>query len=293
MEYIILGALELGFIYSLMALGLFVSYRVLDVADLTVDGSFTTGAAVSAICTVGGHPVLGLMIAIPAGALAGLLTSTLQTKLKVQPILSGILTMLFLYSVNIRIMGNKSNLPLLRHDTVFTPLEGKLAPLFFIITLVLVVCLALIIFLQTKTGLSVRATGDNIHMVSASSINPHITNAIALATANGLVALSGGLLAQYQQSADISMGVGIVVIGLASVIIGEVVLGSSNIPKHILAVVIGSILYRLFMAMALRSASANDLKAISAMIVCVAISYPAVKELFRVRKMKKEGLKHG
>ena len=293
MEHIILGALELGFIYALMALGLFISYRVLDVADLTVDGSFTTGAAVSAICTVSGHPILGLLLAIPAGAVAGLITSLLQTKLKVQPILAGILTMLFLYSVNIRIMGNKSNLPLLRHDTIFTPLSGKLAPLFFIIALVLVVCLALILFLQTKTGLSVRATGDNIHMVSSSSINPHLTNAIALALANGLVALSGGLLAQYQQSADISMGVGIVVIGLASVIIGEIVLGTTTIHRHILAVVVGSILYRLFMAMALKSASANDLKAISAMIVCVAISYPAIKEMIRVRKMKKEGLKNG
>lgn len=289
MNFIILGALELGFIYSLMALGLFISYRVLDVADLTVDGSFTTGAAVSAICTVNGYPIIGLLLAIPAGALAGLLTSVLQTKLKVQPILSGILTMLFLYSVNIRIMGNKSNLPLLRMDTVFTPLKGALAPLLFIVAVALLTALSLAVFLQTKTGLSLRATGDNIHMVSASSINPHLTNAISLALANALVALSGGLLAQYQQSADISMGVGIVVIGLASVIIGEVVLGTTSIPKHIIAVLIGSILYRLFMAIALKSASANDLKAISAIIVCIAISYPAVKELLIIRKMKKEG----
>lgn len=294
MTFIIIGAVELGLIYSLMSLGLFMSYRVLNVADLTVDGSFVTGAGVSAVITAAGYPLLGLLAALPAGAAAGLITSLLQTKLKIQPILSGILTMTFLYSANLWIMG-KSNLTLLGKDTLFTatktllpPSLGLFAKLPVILLTVLLVCLALAFFLRTKTGLSVRATGDNVEMVRASSINPHVTNAIALCMANGLVALSGGLLAQYQQSADISMGIGMVVIGLASVIIGEVIFGSSSIGRHLGAVVAGSILYRCFIAMALKAASSNDLKAISAVIVTLAISYPTIKELFAVRKLKKE-----
>ncbi|MEG0541833.1 MAG: ABC transporter permease [Angelakisella sp.] len=291
MLYIIIGAVELGLIYSLMSLGLFMSYRILNVADLTVDGSFTTGAAVSAMLAVNGHPLLGLLCAIPAGAAAGLITSLLQTKLKIQPILSGILTMTFLYSANLWIMGNRSNLSLLGKTTVFSSakeLFGSSSKLPVILLTVLLACLFLGFFLRTKTGLSVRATGDNVEMVRASSINPHYTNAIALCIANALVALSGGLLAQYQQSADISMGIGMVVIGLASVIIGEVIIGSSSINRHILAILAGSVLYRCFIAMALRAASSNDLKAISAVIVTIAISYPTIKELFAVRKLKKE-----
>lgn len=297
---IILGALELGLIYSLMSLGLFVSYRVLNVADLTVDGSFTTGAAVSAIFAVNGHPVLGLLMAIPAGGAAGLLASGLQTKLKVQPILAGILTMTFLYSVNLRIMGSKANLSLLGKDTVFTMTQGLLPQSMSlvnklpVILLVLVtVCLLLAFFLCTKTGLSVRATGDNVDMVRSSSINPNFTNGVGLAIANGLVALSGGLLAQYQRSSDISMGIGMVVIGLASVIIGEVIVGKSSLGRHITAIVAGSVLYRLFIAIALKAASPNDLKAISAVIVALAISYPAIRELIALRKLEKEGAGRG
>lgn len=289
---IILGAVELGLIYSLMALGLFVSYRVLNVADLTVDGSFTTGAAVSAILATLGHPVLGLVLAIPAGALAGLLTSLLQTKLRVQPILAGILTMTFLYSVNLRIMGNTSNLSLLGKKTVFAQQGGLFAKIPVILLVLALVCVALWFFLRTTTGLAVRATGDNVEMVRSSSINPDLTNAIALGIANALVALSGGLLAQYQRFSDISMGIGMVVIGLASLIIGEVIVGKASLLRHILAVIVGSILYRCFIALALRAASPNDLKAISAVIVALAISYPAIKELIALQKRKREGLKN-
>lgn len=288
---IIRGAVELGLIYALMALGLFISYRVLNVADLTVDGSFTTGAAVSAMTVTLGFPALGLGLAAVAGAVAGLLTSLLQTRLHVQPILAGILSMTFLYSVNLRIMGGRANLSLLKKTTVFSMTDsvGKLP---VIIAVLVVVCLLLAFFLRTKLGLSVRATGDNVEMVRSSSINPYLTNAVALAIANALVALSGGLLAQYQQSADISMGIGTVVIGLASLIIGEVIVGKSSINRHILAVVVGSVLYRGFVALALKAASPNDLKAISAIIVSAAISYPAIKEMLAVRKLKKEATKN-
>lgn len=285
MLIIVKGALELGLIYSIMAMGLYVSFRVLNVADLTVDGSFTTGAAVSAVLTFAGYPLLGLLLALPAGAIAGLVTSGLQTKLKVQPILSGILTMTLLYSVNLRIMG-KSNISLSGKNTLF--MSGDSAKLIVSLVVVAITALLLVLFLQTKTGLSLRATGDNVEMVRSSSINPTVTNAIALAVANGLVALSGALLAQYQRFADISMGTGMVIVGLASVIIGEVIVGSSSVKRHILAVIVGSILYRCFIAVALKAASPNDLKAISAVIVALAISYPAIKELIAVRKLKKE-----
>ncbi|MEG2074258.1 MAG: ABC transporter permease, partial [Angelakisella sp.] len=205
-----------------------------------------------------------------------------------------ILTMTFLYSANLWI-GGKSNLSLLGKATVFSSAKGLLpealqsfAKLPVILLTVLLVSLLLGFFLRTKTGLSVRATGDNVDMVRASSINPHATNAIALCMANALVALSGGLLAQYQQSADISMGIGMVVIGLASVIIGEVIIGNSSINRHITAVLVGSVLYRCFIALALKAASSNDLKAISAVIVTIAISYPTIKEILAVHKLKKE-----
>lgn len=294
---VITGAIELGLIYSLMALGLFTSYRILNVADLTVDGSFTTGCAVSAICAVSGHPVLGLVLAIPAGAAAGFITSLLQTKLKVQPILAGILTMTFLYSVNLRIMQGKSTISLLGKPTVFSLTSNflpkdmsRFAKYPVILLVVVLAALVLWLFLQTKTGLSVRATGDNVDMVRSSSINPDGTNAIGLCIANGLVALSGALLAQYQQFSDISIGIGMVVIGLASLIIGEVLVGKSRLGRHILAVIVGSMVYRLMIALALQSTSAaSDLKAISAIIVAVAISYPAIRELLTTRRLRRSG----
>ena len=298
MDFIVIsGAVELGLIYSLMTLGLFTSYRILNVADLTVDGSFTTGCAVSAVCAAAGQPVLGLVLAIPAGAVAGLITSTLQTKLKVQPILAGILTMTFLYSVNLRIMQGKSTISLLGKPTVFSMTSGFLSEelsrfaKYPVILLVLALAaFSLWVFLQTKTGLSVRATGDNVDMVRSSSINPDLTNAIGLCIANSLVSLSGALLAQYQRSSDISIGIGMVVIGLASLIIGEVLVGKSNLGRHILAVIVGSIAYRLMIALALQStSSASDLKAISAIIVAVAISYPAFCELLANYKVRRTG----
>lgn len=298
------GAAEQGFIYSLVALGLYLSYRTLNIADLTVDGSFTLGASAAAALTLLGHPGLGLLCAVFAGALAGFVTATLQTKLKVQPILAGIITMTALYSINLRVMGNRSNLPLLREDTVFT-LFGAMLPaslkpyaklvlsLFFAV----LVAAALIFFLRTRLGLSIRATGNNRTMVSASSINPAFTTTVGLCMANGLVALSGGLLAQYQMFSEITLGTGMVVIGLASLIIGEVLcemlFRSPSVARAISAAVVGAVIYRIIIAMALSaSVSTSDLKLVSAVIVMVAISYPAVRDQYRLYRLRKEAQKN-
>ncbi|MEA5136527.1 MAG: ABC transporter permease [Candidatus Fimivivens sp.] len=297
------GAAEQGFIYSLVALGLYLSFRTLNIADLTVDGSFTLGAAAAAALTILGHPILGLLAAVFAGSLAGFITAVLQTKLKVQPILAGIITMTALYSINLRVMGNRSNLPLLREDTIFT-LFSKLLPaslkgysklllslLFAVLTAAL-----LIVFLRTRLGLSIRATGDNRTMVSSSSINPAYTTTVGLCLANAMVSLSGGLLAQYQMFSEITLGTGMVVIGLASLIIGEVLCDmlfrSPSVARAIFAAVIGAVIYRIIIAMALSaSVSTSDLKLVSAVIVMIAISYPAVRDQYRLYRLRKEGQK--
>ena len=248
----ITSAVELGLLYTLMTLGLFISYRILDIPDLTVDGSFTLGAAVSAICVVAGHPILGILLAMGAGVLAGMVTATLQTKLKVQPILAGILTMTGLYSINIMVMKEKSNVPLLGSDTIFTyakALFGNQGVMIVGLVVVVVVCIILGLFLFTKLGLSIRATGDNEAMVRASSINVDLMKIIGLALANALVATSGALIAQKQSFADAGMGTGMVVIGIASLIIGEVIVDifvkRRSIPVNIFAAVLGSIIYRI------------------------------------------------
>lgn len=298
----LMTAVQLGLIYGLMTLGLFVSYRILDIPDLTVDGSFTLGAAVSAVLTLGGHPLLGILCGIGAGALAGVATAFLQTKLKVQPILAGILTMTGLYSINIMVMGNKPNLPLLGNDTVFTLVATKLGDRMacFVVGIVVVVIavVGLALFLHTQVGLAIRATGDNEAMVRASSINVDLMKVIGLAFANSLVALSGALLAQQQLFADASMGIGMVVIGLASLIIGEIIFGKLGelifkrnvIIVHALAVVLGSIIYRWIIAVALDlNISASSMKLVSAIIVILAISAPTIRERIQFEYKKKRG----
>lgn len=288
------GAVELGLIYSLVALGIFISYRILNIADLTVDGAFTLGAAVSAVMTAAGHPLAGALLALVAGALAGLATALLQTKLKVQPILAGIITMTALYSINLMVMGGKSNIPLLKKETLFTLASRFLPEGFYKLALTLgvaaVVSVALAVFLRTQLGLSIRATGDNRDMVSSSSINPAFTTTVGICISNAIVALGGALLAQYQMFSEITLGTGMVVIGLASLIIGEVIIGTRTIPRSILAAVVGAILYRVIIALALRaSVSSSNLKLVSAAIVAAAISYPAIKEHWEFRKLRKAG----
>lgn len=285
------GSLELGIIYALMALGVFISFRTLNMPDLTVDSSFTLGAAVSAMLCIFGHPYLALPAAILAGCLAGSVTALLHTRLRIQPLLAGILVMLGLYSVNLRVMDNRANISLINQPTVFGFLEGTAWEAYTgVIPLVILIAAVFLLlwFLQTRIGFVLRATGDNDQMVRAVGVNTDFTILLGLAMANGLVALSGALIAQYQSFADLSMGVGMVVIGLASVIIGEVIFGVSPLLRRLIAVVLGAVLYRMVIAAALESGMpATDLKLISAVIVALALSGPVIKEYFRSWRKKR------
>ena len=279
---VIMSALELGCIYALVALALFLSFRVLNIADMTTDGAFTLGCAVSATFAVAGHPILGLPAAMLAGACAGSITAFLQTKLQIPSILAGIITNTGLYTVNLAVMGFSSNVNMMRATTVFSLVQpylgktlGKVIPV-ALVTLCVGALLA--IFLKTHIGLSIRATGDNPDMVRASSINTGFTITIGLCISNSLTALSGAMLAQYQKTADINLGSGMVVIGLASLIIGETLLPKGKTWVKILGAILGSVVYRFIIAIALRFDLPSEcLKLISATIVALAIGLPAIK----------------
>ncbi len=294
---ILLTAVEQGLIYSLVALGLYVSFRTLDIADLTTDGSFTLGIVTCTALTAAGHPYLGFVLAVAAGALAGLVTAVLQTKLGVQPILAGIITMTALISINLMVLGGRSNQTLLRSETLYTraqELFGEYGGLIVAAAAALLCAMLLVLFLRTQLGLSLRATGDNRAMVAASSINPAFTTTVGLCLANGLTALSGALLAQQQGYGDTTLGTGMVVIGLASLVIGEVVTArKGGILGGVLACLLGSVLYRIITAFALTSnLGASNLKLVSAVIVAAAISYPAVAAKIRVYQKRREAGRH-
>ena len=277
----ILGALELGFIFALTAFALFLSFRVLNIADMTTDGSFVLGGAVSATLAVLGHPIIALPAAMLAGAAAGCVTAFLQTKLKVPSILAGIITNTGLYTVNLAVMGFSSNVAMLKTTTIFTMVKDTLGTVYKLIpaaAFALLVGVLMVLFLKTRLGLSIRATGDNADMVRASSINTGFTITIGLAIANSLTALSGAVYAQYQRSASMDMGTGMVIIGLASLIIGETLIPKTKLWVKAIAVVTGSVVYRLIMAVALRLDLPTEfLKLISAVIVALAIGLPALK----------------
>ena len=272
-----MSALELGFIYALVALALYLSFRVLNIADMTTDGSFTLGCAVSAVVAVAGHPYLALPLAMLAGACAGIVTALLQTKWGVPSILAGIITNTGLYTVNLAVMGFSSNVNMLRSVTLFTPFVGmKLIPA---MAITLTVGAILVVFLNTRMGLSIRATGDNPDMVRASSINTGLTITIGLAISNSITALSGAVLAQYQKTADINLGTGMVIIGLASLIIGETVFRKGKLWFKVLGAIVGCIVYRFIIALALRLDLPSEcLKLVSAIIVALAIALPAIKK---------------
>ncbi len=286
MVFIIQTALELGCIYGLVSLALFISYRVLNIADLTTDGCFVLGTAVSVTCAAMGHPFLGIVLAIAAGGCAGYVTAFLQTKLGVPDIIAGIITNTGLYTVNLAVMGFSSNVSLLKSDTIFTLFKqtGIGGDWYeFVIVACFIVCSMLFVkwFLSTRLGLSIRATGDNRDMVSASSINPQKTITIGLVLANCFTALSGGLAGQMQKSADINAGTGIVVIGLACLIIGETLLqGRKTVGRNIAACLLGNIIYRLIYAMILRTRiiPIECLKLMTAVIVALAIAAPTMKK---------------
>ena len=278
---VILSALELGYIYALVALALFLSYKTLNIADMTTDGAFTLGCAVSATVCVAGHPWLALPAAMLAGAAAGYITAFLQTKMRIPSILAGIITNTGLYTVNLAVMGFSSNVSMLKATTVFMVLKPALGTFYRLIpaaVLALLVATLLVLFLKTRLGLSIRATGDNPDMVRASSINTAFTVTVGLCVANALTALSGAVLAQYQKTADINLGTGMVIIGLASLIIGETLTRKSSIGLKAFGAVVGSILYRFIIAIALRLDLPSEcLKLISAVIVALAIGLPALR----------------
>ena len=279
---IVFSALELGCIYALVALALFLSFRVLNIADMTTDGAFTLGCAVSATFAVAGHPILGLPAAMLAGACAGSVTAFLQTKLQIPSILAGIITNTGLYTVNLAVMGFSSNVNMMKAATVFSmvqPILGKtFCKLIPVAVLTLCVGFLLALFLKTRLGLSIRATGDNPDMVRASSINTGFTITVGLCVSNSLTALSGAVLAQYQKTADINLGTGMVIIGLASLIIGETLMPKGKTWVKILGAVLGSVVYRFIIAIALRMDLPSEcLKLISAVIVALAIGLPAIQ----------------
>ena len=280
---IVQSALELGFIYALVALALFVSFSLLDIADLSTDGCFTLGCAVCATVTLSGHPVLGLFAAMGAGVCSGFVTAFLQTRMGIQSILAGIIVNTGLYTINIAVMGFASNLNLFSCDTVFSwakeTIGGTWYKLIVAAVVVILVGIVLAVFLNTRLGLSIRATGDNPDMVRASSINTGLMITIGLCAANALTGLSGGLLAQYQKSCDINLGTGMVTIALASLIIGETILGRGGMGKRVIGVVLGSCLYRFIVAVALRlNVPAECLKLVSSLIVAFAIALPYLKK---------------
>lgn len=294
-------ALELGFLYALVAMALFLSYRILDIADLTTDGCFVLGAAVSVTATAAGHPVLAIFAAMLAGACAGFVTAFLQTKLGVPSILAGIVTNTGLYTVNLMAMGRKSNQSLLGGKTVFTMLRetgigGEWYELLLAAFVTILAGLLLVLFLGTRMGLSIRATGDNPDMVRASSLNPSFTITVGLCLANMLTALSGAIVGQYQKTVDINSGTGIVVIGLACLIIGETLLGRRSVKKGVIAAILGSIVYRFIYAIVFytKIVPVECLKLLTAIIVALAIAAPSIQKwaAFQKRKMaarNKEG----
>ncbi len=329
MMTLIISSIQLGLIYAVMAMGIYTTFRILNVPDLTVDGSFVLGMAVSAVLVLGGHPYLALLAAFAVGALAGSITGLLQTKVSIHPILAGILVMTGLYTVNLAIMGGKGNLSVAGKSTLFTRMDSfltdaayRIQQLFrpgstgselqqkealltdirkFIVKysigktlLALAFCILLFvvlaIFYKTKLGLAIRATGDNEDMVRSSSINANLTKCIGLAIGNACVALSGALLSQHQMSTDINSGSGMVVIGLASVIIGEAIFGKRSVTTGLLSAIAGSVIYRIIIALALKynMFPAYALKLVSAVIVALALSIPVIITGMKQGKLRRE-----
>ena len=289
MLYIAQTALQLGFIYGLVSLALFLSFRVLDIADLSTDGTFVLGMAVSVAVAAKGHPFLALLLAMISGMLSGTVTAVLQTRLGIPSILAGIITNTGLYTINLAVMGFSSNIALLKQDTIFSLLQKAGIPsVTILLPLLLFAAAAFLLknFLNTRLSLSIRATGDNRDMVSASSIDPRFTITVGLAYANTMTALAGALVGQLQRSADINSGTGVVVVGLACLIIGETIIGRKTIGRNILAVMVGSILYRFLYAIILKTRlfPIECLKLVTAVIIALAIAMPNIKASYDLRK---------
>ena len=292
----LIGAVGLGLLWTLMTYGVYITYRVLDMADLTVEGSITMGASIAAICIANGvNPLLCLVLSFLGGMLAGLCTGLLHTVLKIPALLASILTMIALWSINLRIMG-KANVSLLKQPTVFTfvtetfGINKNLAIIVVGFLFVAAVFLLLYWFFGTEIGCAIRATGNNAHMARAQGIDTNSMKRLGLAIANGLVALSGGLIAESQTFADIQMGTGSIVIGLASLIIGEVLFGKATFFRSLISVACGAIVYRIIIAVVLKlGMPANDLKLFTAITVAVALSLPTVQKWMQTKRAGARG----
>ncbi|MBR2561184.1 MAG: ABC transporter permease [Eubacterium sp.] len=294
-------ALELGLISALTVLALFLSYSMLNICDLSTDGCFTLGATVGAVVAISGHPYLSIAAAMLAGLCSGFITAFLQTKMGINSLLAGIIVNTGLYSINIAVMGNSSLLNMNKTETVFTKLKGLLGEtplsgqyrLIIAIAAVALVILFLSLFLRTRLGLAIRATGDNPDMVQASSINPVFTSIVGLCIANAITGLSGCLLAQSQKSVNIDIGTGMVTIALASLLIGRAFMGKGRIPVQAVGAVLGAFVFRLVYTIALRfDLPAYMLKLVSSIIVIIAIAGPYFKTQMPVirRKMQHRGI---
>lgn len=292
---LVLSTVSQGLLWAIMALGVFLTLRVLDIADLSVEGTFPLGAAVAATLIDAGHSVwFAMLIALIAGCIGGTVTALLTTKLKIPALLSGILTMIGLYSVNLMIMG-KANVPLLRAETVFTLTEDLFGVSSVVATLIVgliattVVGVIMYWFFGTVLGTAIRATGCNPQMARAQGINTNVMVILGLLISNGLVALSGALVAQSNGFADVGMGTGTIVIGLASVIIGEVLFGTRSFKNWLISVVLGSVVYRAVIAIVLElGMPPNDLKLFTAVLVAIALSLPLIKNKFAIMKRSEE-----
>lgn len=293
---LVLGAMQLGLIMGMLAIGIYISFRVLNIPDLTAEGSYTLGLVTAAVITVAGHPYLALLCALLAGMAAGVVTGFLSTKMKIAPILAGIITMSGLYTINLVIMKGNPVLSVFESTTVYKAAYAIMPALTkdmvkTIVSLIFAVAASavIILFFKTGIGLSIRAAGDNEEMVRASSINADRAKILGLAISNGLIALSGGLYAQYIGTADVNAGAGMLIVGLASVIIGEVVFGKRGITVGIISAVAGSILYRgiITLVTSLHFLPSYATKIVSAVIVAIALGLPAVKAYFT--KLRKGG----
>lgn len=301
---LLFSASTLGILWAIMALGVYLTYRILDYADLSVEGTFPLGAAVAAkIIFNGGDPFVACLASLAAGALAGAATGLLHTRLKIPGLLAGILSMTALYSINLRVMG-KANISLLRMDTVYTRfgeflgIDKKYTAITVGLIFVVLIIFILWWYLNTEMGYSLRATGNNINMIRAMGVNTDTMIMIGLILSNALVGLAGALIAQNQNYADIGMGTGTIVIGLASVIIGEVLFGKSSVLHHMISVVLGSIVYRIIISLVLEidielqifgkdislSVEPTDLKLFTSIIVAIALSLPIIKKHFQDKK---------
>ena len=293
------GAVAQGVLWGIMVLGVYITYRLMDIADLTVDGSFALGACVCAVLVVNKRvdPVVALLVSARAGLAAGAVTGILHTVFEIPAILAGILTQISLWSINLRLMGGKSNIPLLKVETLIskfvkmTGLTQSQASMIIGIIAAIIIIAFLYWFFGTEIGSAMRATGNNEDMVRALGVNTKMTKLLALTLSNGLVGLSGALVCQSQKYGDINLGTGAIVIGLASIVIGEVLMGRlTSFYWKLTSVVVGSVTYFVIRALVLRMGlDANDMKLLSAIIVALALSFPVVLSKYRLRKEYTEG----